>query len=223
MRADSDGRNGTVPVPTSKTIQGTLVSSCSHGSFVPMQDAVNRLTPKQSQCLTLVAEGMTSKEIARSLGLSARTVDDHVEKARVKLNAPTRQRAAAIFRAQRTAEEVAAASASTPYQLRCEPLAVDELAIAGPIETSTPRLNDSGIAPFEAFPTIVTSQPTSLHSKAVHHAPSSALAIIKQILAIAAAITLIVLAYPQLVQGAEAISAFIRKTTSTERGASSPR
>lgn len=180
-----------------------------------MQDAINRLTPKQSQCLALVAEGMTSKEIARSLGLSARTVDDHVEKARIKLGAPTRQRAAAIFRAQQ-------AVPSTPYQLRCEPPAVDESAMPEPINAPTSGLNDSGAMPFGHFPAVATSQPSSRIPEAVHH-PSSTLTVTMQILAIAAAIALIALASPQLIRGAEAIADFILKTTRTDRGIHLPR
>jgi DNA-binding CsgD family transcriptional regulator len=187
-----------------------------------MPENANRLTPKQSQCLALVAEGMTSKEIARSLGLSARTIDDHVEKARIKLNAPTRQRAAAIFRAQRIVDEDTAVSESTPYRLRCEPPTVDESAIVAPTSAPAPKLNDGGIVPFGHFPNVAQSRTASLQSGAPHH-PSSTLAVIMQIFAIAAAIALIVLAYPQLVKGAEAISAFILKTTSTDRGASVPR
>jgi DNA-binding CsgD family transcriptional regulator len=226
MRADSDGSDARERIAMPKADRDhavALASSCHPVSLIVMPNVSNRLTPKQFQCLTLVAEGMTSKEIARSLGLSARTVDDHVEKARIKLDAPTRQRAAAIFRAQRAVEEVVAAPESAPYQIRCEPQAVDEPAIAGPTIASTQRLNDSGIVALEHFPAAVTSPPASLPSKALHHPPSSTLAIIMQILAIAAAIALIVLAYPQLVQGAEAISAFILKTTATNRGTGVPR
>jgi RNA polymerase sigma factor (sigma-70 family) len=39
--------------------------------------ALARLTPRQSEILDLVAEGLTSKEIAVRLGMSFRTVDTH--------------------------------------------------------------------------------------------------------------------------------------------------
>ena len=39
--------------------------------------AHSALTPRESQVLSLVAEGLSSKEIARTLGLSVKTVDTH--------------------------------------------------------------------------------------------------------------------------------------------------
>jgi DNA-binding NarL/FixJ family response regulator len=40
-------------------------------------DPLAALTPRQREILQLVAEGHTSKDIARSLGLSYRTVETH--------------------------------------------------------------------------------------------------------------------------------------------------
>lgn len=37
-----------------------------------------RLTARQSACIALVAEGKSSKEIARELGISPSTVDNHI-------------------------------------------------------------------------------------------------------------------------------------------------
>jgi DNA-binding CsgD family transcriptional regulator len=39
--------------------------------------AAARLTPRELQVLSLTAEGLTSKEIARHLGISPRTADVH--------------------------------------------------------------------------------------------------------------------------------------------------
>lgn len=36
------------------------------------------LTPRQSECMKLVERGLTSKQIARELGISPRTVDQHI-------------------------------------------------------------------------------------------------------------------------------------------------
>lgn len=41
-------------------------------------EVINRLTERQRACLELVALGFTSKQIARKLGISHSTVDNHV-------------------------------------------------------------------------------------------------------------------------------------------------
>ncbi|MFI1018380.1 response regulator transcription factor [Streptomyces sp. NPDC020965] len=38
------------------------------------------LSPRQAQILSLIAEGCCDKEIARRLGVSARTVDSHLQR-----------------------------------------------------------------------------------------------------------------------------------------------
>ena len=52
-----------------------------------------RLNERQVQVLTLVARGKTSTEIGRKLQLSKRTVDFHINNARIKLHATTRTEA----------------------------------------------------------------------------------------------------------------------------------
>jgi DNA-binding NarL/FixJ family response regulator len=52
------------------------------------------LNPREVQTLTLVAHGKSSTEIAKILGMTKRTVDFHVDNARVKLKAATRTQAA---------------------------------------------------------------------------------------------------------------------------------
>lgn len=56
-----------------------------------------RLTPREHECLRLVAQHLSSKEIARTLGLSQHTVDGHLHEARRKLGAPTRRDAVRIL------------------------------------------------------------------------------------------------------------------------------
>ena len=46
-----------------------------------MAQPIERLTERQKTCLRLVAEGRTSKEISRELGISPATVDNHVRDA----------------------------------------------------------------------------------------------------------------------------------------------
>lgn len=55
------------------------------GSFSPRQ-----LTRRQEQCVALVAKGMSSKEIARELGISPSTVDNHIAAVMHQLNLPSR-------------------------------------------------------------------------------------------------------------------------------------
>jgi DNA-binding CsgD family transcriptional regulator len=52
------------------------------------------LKERETQLLTLVAQGNTSAEIATKLRLSKRTVDFHLNNARIKLHAKTRTEAA---------------------------------------------------------------------------------------------------------------------------------
>lgn len=59
-----------------------------------MAQPIERLTERQKTCLRLVAEGRTSKEISRALGISPATVDNHVRDALALLQVETRAEAA---------------------------------------------------------------------------------------------------------------------------------
>jgi DNA-binding CsgD family transcriptional regulator len=52
------------------------------------------LTERQRQCLVFVAQGLTSKQIGRRLGISPSTVDNHIHTVVVLLGAVTRHDAA---------------------------------------------------------------------------------------------------------------------------------
>jgi DNA-binding CsgD family transcriptional regulator len=58
----------------------------------------DRLSKRQRQCLALVANGYTSKEIGRDLGLSPSTVDNHINTAIERLGCNNRAIAAQIYR-----------------------------------------------------------------------------------------------------------------------------
>ncbi len=58
---------------------------------------IESLTVKQVEVLDMVLRHMSSKEIARVLGISHKSVDRRIDAARVKLGAATRQEAARIF------------------------------------------------------------------------------------------------------------------------------
>lgn len=52
------------------------------------------LSPREVECMQLVAEGHTSREIAEILGITSRTVDFHVKNATEKLGGTSRSQAA---------------------------------------------------------------------------------------------------------------------------------
>jgi DNA-binding NarL/FixJ family response regulator len=52
------------------------------------------LTPREVEVLVLVARGGTSKAVARSLGISPKTVGNHIERIYSKIDVSTRAEAA---------------------------------------------------------------------------------------------------------------------------------
>ena len=54
------------------------------------------LTPRQTEILQLVAEGLTNREIAQRLELSERTVDRHVSDTLTRIDVPSRAAATAF-------------------------------------------------------------------------------------------------------------------------------
>ncbi len=58
---------------------------------------IAQLTKRQRQCLLLVAKGLSTKQIARSLSLSPSTVDNHLQTAIAKLGVEGRFEAARLF------------------------------------------------------------------------------------------------------------------------------
>jgi DNA-binding CsgD family transcriptional regulator len=68
------------------------------GSAARVNDS-DRLTPRESEILELVAEGRTNGEVARLLWISPATVRKHLENAYLKLEVHTRTGAVAVLRA----------------------------------------------------------------------------------------------------------------------------
>ncbi|MFN4287389.1 MAG: helix-turn-helix transcriptional regulator [Brevundimonas sp.] len=60
-------------------------------------DPLPALSERQRACLALTAEGMTSSRIGEALGLSPRTVDEHLAAACDALGVRTRVQAVAIL------------------------------------------------------------------------------------------------------------------------------
>ncbi|WP_297514293.1 response regulator transcription factor [uncultured Caulobacter sp.] len=59
--------------------------------------AFEKLTPREREVLRLVAAHLRSREIARALGVSPKTVENHVQSARRRLSGLSRQDAALAF------------------------------------------------------------------------------------------------------------------------------
>ena len=58
-------------------------------------EPVEALTPREAEILALLASGLTNREIAQRLVLSARTVETHVARITAKLGVSSRARAVA--------------------------------------------------------------------------------------------------------------------------------
>lgn len=72
-----------------------------HRGEIPERPAVDTrvrvpLSPKQAECLALIAEGMPDREIAELWGVAMTTVHRHVEDLRTKLGARNRAHAVTI-------------------------------------------------------------------------------------------------------------------------------
>jgi DNA-binding CsgD family transcriptional regulator len=78
-------------------IRQSLLSSGSN-SCVSQNESNVRLTPRERECLSLVAQHMRTKQIARTLGTSPHTVDRQIATACKKLGAPDRMTAVQMLR-----------------------------------------------------------------------------------------------------------------------------
>lgn len=78
-------------------IASVLESMSAYSSSSPSDasDLIDRLSDRQHQCLALAAEGQTSARIGERLGVSARTVDEHLMLACRVLGVRTRIQAVA--------------------------------------------------------------------------------------------------------------------------------
>lgn len=64
---------------------------------VTRHQRIDRLTQRQKDCLELVAQGYTAKQIGRMLGISHSTVDNHIQAAIQLLEASGRAEAARLY------------------------------------------------------------------------------------------------------------------------------
>lgn len=61
---------------------------------------MRQLSPRQTECMRLVAAGLTSREIAVKLGIAKGTADNYISSARMALGAKRRADAIALMREQ---------------------------------------------------------------------------------------------------------------------------
>jgi DNA-binding CsgD family transcriptional regulator len=103
-------------------------------SEVDLARRIERLSPGQRECLDLVDEHATSKEIARQLGISRHTVDARLRQAIQILGVTSRREAAIIYRAAMQAEAYQPFAYQAP-QLVTEPPPADTVGHAEAIDT----------------------------------------------------------------------------------------
>lgn len=64
-----------------------------------------QLTPQQTNALLLAGEGYTAKEIGRAMGVSFKTVECYLGRARLRMGARNTTHAAVIFAVQAKQQE----------------------------------------------------------------------------------------------------------------------
>jgi len=77
-------------------VPGNGQDGSDDAAYDPMAERVARLTPGQLDCLRLIDQHLSSKEIAAELGISPHTVDQRVRQALQTLGVDTRKHAARI-------------------------------------------------------------------------------------------------------------------------------
>lgn len=85
-----------VPAPEHDGSEGRSPGVTGRGRQVAME-GIDQLTPVERECLSLVARGFQSKEIAAATGRASKTVDKHIENACRKLGVGTRRQAARLL------------------------------------------------------------------------------------------------------------------------------
>ena len=94
---------------------------------------LSALTPKERECLRLVAQQRSSKEIARELGISKASVDTYCNRARAKLGVADRYEAARVMAAGLGRAGTPDGAARGPTASTRRKLALAALAVAVPL------------------------------------------------------------------------------------------
>jgi DNA-binding CsgD family transcriptional regulator len=80
--------------------------------YYPDNMSVEKLSPREKECLRLMLQAMRPKDIARATGLSLHTVNGHLKSARRKLGTNDSLTAARIFGAHESPQKIGGASVS---------------------------------------------------------------------------------------------------------------
>ena len=70
----------------------------SAGTRLPVSEQLRMLSPRETEILRLIEQGLSNKEISRTLGIEVATVKNHVHHVLEKLNVRRRGEAAALLR-----------------------------------------------------------------------------------------------------------------------------
>jgi DNA-binding CsgD family transcriptional regulator len=97
---------------------------------------LSALTPKERECLRLVAQQRSSKEIARDLGISKASVDTYCNRARAKLGVSSRRAAAQLVLGLESA--VAAPAPAEPAASSGPAVQVAPVALLPPLSSLGP-------------------------------------------------------------------------------------
>ena len=108
---------------------------------------LDALTDKQREVLTYVSEGLTSKEIARKLGVSESAVNQRIEMIRQRLGGLPRAQIARLYRRQSTLQMTIPTSNSltgNPIQLQSARGPGQASAVEGTVDLAAPRAQQEG-------------------------------------------------------------------------------
>jgi DNA-binding response OmpR family regulator len=95
LRGRQLGADDYITKPIDFDILTTIIAArLARVARTPVWPRTVDLTDRETETLTWAARGKTSSEIATILGLTKRTVDFHIDNARIKLNATSRMHAA---------------------------------------------------------------------------------------------------------------------------------
>jgi DNA-binding CsgD family transcriptional regulator len=98
---------------------------------------LNLLTPQERECLRLVAQQRSSKEIAAELGISKASVDTYCNRARAKLGVANRREAAQLVLSREPVQVAPPPEAAAHPPLRGEP-AMATVSLLPPIASLGP-------------------------------------------------------------------------------------
>jgi len=107
---------------------------------------LDALTPKQREVLRMVAEGLTSKEIARKIDISESAVNQRIETIRQRLGGLPRSQIARLYRHQNTLLITLPTSNSLtgkPIQLQIEGEAIQPSSPEGAVDLENPGFTKS--------------------------------------------------------------------------------